>query len=113
MEEQGLSTLVLSVMPEVTTSVGAPRVAGISYPLGQPLGAPGDAAGQRAVLQAALGAFEHIERFGGRIDLGFPGPPRRSGLHPKKPPPIVKLLRRRPWMLARMLSGDIPEASVS
>ncbi len=51
----------------------------IGYPLGQPFGTPGDAAA------------------------------RRAGLHPKEPPPIVKLLRRRPWLLARLMSGDIPE----
>ena len=109
MEAQGLSTLVLSVMPEVTASVGTPRVAGIGYPLGRPLGAPGDAEGQRAVLRAALGSFERIEHFGGRVDLEFPRPSRRGRLHPKEPPPIVKLLRRRPWLLARLMSGDIPE----
>ncbi len=107
-EARGLATLVLSVMPEVTASVGAPRVAGIGYPLGRPLGVPGDAEGQRAVLRAALGAFETIERFGGRIDLDFPPPARRGRLHPKEPPPIVKLLRRRPWLLARLMSGNIP-----
>ncbi len=116
MEEQGLSTLVLSVMPEITASVGAPRVAGIGYPLGRPLGMPGDAEGQRAVLQAALATFERIERVGGRIDLDFPRPPRRGRLHPKEAPPIVKLLRRRPWLLARFMAGNIPgnpdEASI-
>ncbi len=109
MEAQGLSTLVLSVMPEITTSVGAPRVAGIGYPLGRPLGAPGDAEGQRAVLRAALGTFERSEDFGDRVDLDFPTPARRGRLHPKEPPPIVKLLRRRPWLLARFMAGNIPE----
>ncbi len=108
MEEAGLSTLVLSVMPEITASVGTPRLAGIGYPLGRPLGTPGDAEGQRAVLRAALDTFERIESFGGRIDLDFPGPSRRGRLHPKVPPPIVKLLRRRPWLLARFMAGSIP-----
>ncbi len=109
MEAQGLSTLVLSVMPEVTASVGAPRVAGIGYPPGRPLGVPGDADGQRAVLRAALETLAGIESFGGRVDLDVSPPSRRGGLHPRVPPPIVKLLRRRPWLLARLMSGKIPE----
>ena len=108
MEAAGLSTVVLSVMPEITASVAAPRVAGIGYPLGRPLGLPGDAEGQRAVLRAALGVLETLEPPGGRIDLDFEPPHRRGRLHPKEPPPIVKLLRRRPWLLARFMAGNIP-----
>ncbi len=107
-EAAGLPTLVLSVMPEITTSVGVPRVAGIGFPGARPLGAPGDAEGQRAVLRAALEAFECLESAGGRIDLDFPGPPRRQRHYPPESPPIVKLLRRRPWLLPRLVSGDIP-----
>jgi hypothetical protein len=109
MEKAGLPTLVLSVMPDITASTGAPRVAGVGYPQGQPFGPPGDADGQRAVLQAALDAFERITEPGGRLDLDFAGPPRRQRLHPQEPPPIVKLLRRRPWLLPRLVAGDIPE----
>ena len=107
-EAAGLSTLVLSVMPEITASVGVPRLAGIGYPGARPLGAPGDAEGQRAVLRAALAVFERLESPGGRIDLDFPSPPRRQRHHPPEPPPIVKLLKRRPWLLPRLVSGDIP-----
>ncbi len=113
MEAAGLSTVALSTMPEVTASMAAPRVAGIGYPQGRPLGMPGDASGQRAVLQAALEAFERIEGPGGRIDLDFEPPPRRERLLPKEMPPIVKLLHRRPWLLARFMAGNIPGSEVT
>lgn len=111
MEAAGLSTLVVSSMPDVTASVGAPRIAGISHPLGIPFGPPGDAERQRAVLRAALEAFGSIASPGGRVDLDFEGPPRSQRLHPQEPPPIVHLLRRRPWLTARMISGDIPDSA--
>ncbi|MCP3961938.1 MAG: hypothetical protein GY719_29195 [bacterium] len=85
-------------------------MAGIGFPGARPLGAPGDAAGQRAVLRAALEAFERIESAGGRLDLELEGPPRRQRHHPAEPPPIVTLLRSRPWLLPRFVSGDIPGA---
>ncbi len=95
-------------MPEITTSVGAPRVAGIGFPGARPLGAPGDAEEQCSVLRSVLEVFERLDSAGGRIDLDFPGPPRRQRHHPPESPPIVKLLRRRPWLLPRLVSGDIP-----
>ncbi len=109
-EACGLPTLVLSVMPDVTASVGTPRLVGVEAPGARPFGAPGDADGQRAVLRASLAAFESIEEPGGRVDLDFEGPPRRQRYHPKEPPPIVKLLHRRPWLLPRLVAGDVPTA---
>jgi hypothetical protein len=108
-EKAGMSTVVLSVMPEVTAATGAPRVVGVSRPPGCPLGDPGDAGGQRAVLRAALEALEHIEKPGGRLDLDVQGPPRGQRYHPAEMVPIVALIRRKPWLAAKLLSGDIPD----
>jgi hypothetical protein len=47
-----IPTVALWLIPDLTRAVGAPRLAGISYPMGQPLGRPHDAEGQRAVLRA-------------------------------------------------------------
>jgi hypothetical protein len=54
LEARGLATVCLSMIPEWTAAVGAPRVAGLNFPFGRPLGQPGDARGQRAVLAATL-----------------------------------------------------------
>lgn len=99
------------MIPEFTRSVGAPRVAAIAYPLAQPLGAPGDHEGQRAVLRATLRALEEAEEPGEVIELSFEWPQRPAQVHsePDEPPPIARLLTRRPWLLPKLLSGDIPE----
>jgi len=104
-----MSTVSLSMIPDFTRSVGAPRVAAIAYPFGQPFGAPGDADGQRAVLRAALGVIETAREPGSVTVLPFEWPePRRAHKSPPVPPPIATLLRRKPWLLARLRSGDIP-----
>ena len=110
MEEAGLATTTLSTIPALTASVGVPRLAGIGYPIGLPFGRPGDFPGQLEVLRAALATLESIEEPGTRIDLPFEWP---AGLkvrtHPPKAPPIVGLLKRKPWLLPRFVARDVPE----
>lgn len=45
------------------------------------------------------------------IELPFEWPERPGQVHadPDELPPIAKLLARRPWLVAKFLSGDIPE----
>jgi hypothetical protein len=99
------------MIPEFTVSVGAPRVAGIDYPFGRPIGVPGDRAGHWAVLQAALEVLSVARAPGTVIQLPFrwPQSPREAGGEPPVPPPIVQLLRRKPWLVLRLLAHDIPE----
>jgi len=110
MEAAGLTTAALSTLPDFTRSTGAPRVAGIVYPMGQPLGAPGDADGQRAVLEAALGFLAGASTPGEVVRLPFDWP---EPLHKVKwkgdpPPPIAEHIKRRPWLFPKLVSGDIP-----
>ena len=111
MEEAGLATTTLSTIPALTGSVGVPRLAGIGYPTGLPFGQPNNFPGQLAVLRSALATLESIQEPGTRIDLPFKWP---EGLkvrtHPRKPPPIVGLLKRRPWQLPRFVARDVPES---
>ena len=81
LEAQGIATVALSMIPEFTASVGAPRVAGLDYPFGRPLGLPGDRAGQRAVLQATLEVLAAAHGPGTVIQLPFQWPqdPREAG----------------------------------
>ncbi|HSJ45991.1 MAG TPA: hypothetical protein VK923_15050 [Euzebyales bacterium] len=109
-EAAGIATVSLSMVPDFTAAAGAPRVAAIEYPCGVPLGMPGDRAGQMAVLRAALDVLRTATRPGQVVDLPFvwPDPPRASRFEPPEPPPIAQLLKRQPWLLRRLLSGDIP-----
>ena len=107
-EEAGVSTAVHSWIPEVSVSVGAPRVVGIGYPGSVPFGLPGDAEGQRAVLRSSLEAAAAMAEPGGRFDLEFVWPRDRRVPKPPRPAPIVSAIKRRPWWYLRLLRGDVP-----
>ena len=112
LEASGISTVALSMIPELTRAVGVPRLAGISYPMGRPLGRPGDADGQRAVLRATLELLATARGPGSYVELPFEWPESpaqaRNASKGLAPAPIVELLRRKPWLLARLYSGRIP-----
>lgn len=83
-------------------------MAGLNYPFSRPFGNPGDAAGQRAVLRAALRSVKAIDRPGGAVELPFvwPESPARARGKLKEPPPIARLLQRKPWLLLKFLRGE-------
>jgi hypothetical protein len=54
MERRGISTMSITLLPEVTRAVRPPRALSVPFPLGYPLGAPDDPALQRRVLRALL-----------------------------------------------------------
>jgi hypothetical protein len=113
-EAAGISTVTLSWIPELTRSVGVPRLAGISYPSGRPLGRPNDSDGQRAVLRATLELLESATGPDTYVDLPFAWPESpakaRNATRDHPPPPIVDLLKKKPWLLANLYSGRIPHA---
>lgn len=107
-EAAGVSTAVLSWIPELSTAVGAPRVVGIGRPGSVPFGLPGEADLQREVLRAALQAAERATTPGERIDLPFEWPAHAREPKPPEAPPIARLITRRPWLLRNLMSGEIP-----
>lgn len=113
-EAAGISTVALSMVPDLTAVWGAPRVAAIDFPFGRPLGQPHDAATQRAVLAATLDVFRDAERPVTVIHLPFRWPETADATHwhPKEPSPIIQLLGRDPTLFRRLRDGDLPpEAS--
>lgn len=110
LEAAGIPSVSISMMPNLTRAVGAPRVAGIAYPLSRPMGRPGDAVGQRAVLRAVLDVLAAATRAGTYVELPFvwPETPRQARKGSEIHPPITRLIMRKPWLLARLYSGDIP-----
>jgi hypothetical protein len=113
LEASGIPTVTLSLIPDLTRAVGAPRLAGISYPFGRPLGRPHDADGQRAVLRAMLDLLERATGPDTYVELPFvwPESPARARNASKDlpPPPIVELLMKKPWLVPNLYSGRIPE----
>jgi len=93
-EEAGIPTVVLSMMPAYQPSVGAPRVAAISHPFGRPFGDVGDAETQRAVLRAVLAVLATTQTPGQVIHLPFrwPEDPTTTKWGPDQPSPIVALM---------------------
>jgi hypothetical protein len=112
LETRGIPTVTLSMIPELTRAVGVPRLAGISYPMGRPLGRPHDADGQRAVLRRVLEVLSTAVAPDTYVELPFTWPESpaqaRNASKDLPPPPIVELLKRKPWLLANLYSGRIP-----
>ena len=100
------------MIPDLTRAVGMPRLAGISYPIGRPLGNPHDADGQRAVLRATLELLASASGPDAYVELPFQWPESpakaRNASRDLKPPPIVGLLQRKPWLVANLYGGWIP-----
>ena len=100
------------MIPDLTRAVGVPRLAGISYPMSRPLGNPHDADGQRAVLRAMLEVLTKATEPDTYVELPFVWPESpaqaRNASRDLPPPPIVELLGRKPWLLANLYTGRIP-----
>lgn len=79
------------------------------------MGRPHDAAGQSAVLRALLRLFEDAREPGTYVELPFEWPETpaqaRNASKDIAPPPIADLIKRKPWLLANLYSGHIPDAS--
>jgi hypothetical protein len=101
------------MIPDLTRAVGVPRLAGISYPMGRPLGRPHDADGQRAVLRSLLELLVTASGPDTYIELPYVWPESpaqaRNASKDLPPPPIVGLLTRKPWLLANLYTGRIPD----
>jgi hypothetical protein len=118
LEANGIPTVALSMIPELTRAVGVPRLAGIGYPMGRPLGQPDDADGQRAVLRATLELLATAQGPDTYVELPFEWPESparaRNASRDLPPPPIVELLSKKPWLVVNLYSGRIPrEASAA
>jgi len=110
-EAAGIPTVSLSMIPSLTRAVGVPRLAGISYPMSRPMGRPGDTDGQRAVLEATLRLLETARAPNTAVELPFTWPetPAQSRKGSDVHPPIARLLARKPWLVAKLSAGEIPD----
>jgi hypothetical protein len=109
-EAAGISTICLSNIPDLTASVGVPRIVALEYPFGRTLGFPGDIPGQMEVLRATLTAGLDIQEAGGIRHLPFKWPESKAKAqaHPPEPPPIATYLKRHPWHLPKFINREIP-----
>lgn len=115
LEAAGIPTVTLSMIPDLTRAVGVPRLAGIAYPMGRPFGLPHDTDNQRAVLRALLQLLETAQASDTYVELPFvwPQTPAQARNAAKDvQPPIVDLLKAKPWLIANLYAGRIPEGAV-
>jgi hypothetical protein len=96
LEEPGIATVIVTMMPVWSERLGAPRTLGVEHPYGQTMGPAGDAARQRQVFRHALALLEratapdHLEE----SPFDWPdGQRARRDWHPPEPSPIALLLR--------------------
>ena len=93
LEENGLSTLLLTMTPEFNREIGMPRIAAIEYPYGRVVGDVNDAEGQKHVLMEALSVLDAAENPGEVVHLPYTWPenPRDTKWHPPEASPIIKM----------------------
>ncbi|MBW2528187.1 MAG: hypothetical protein JRI23_28680 [Deltaproteobacteria bacterium] len=110
-EAAGFPTVTISPIWSFTASVGAPRVIAVEHPTGRTMGMPGDGDTQREVLRAALDHLASATTPGQvrHLPLEWPEPRGKAMRFGHEPPPIVKLIKRKPWLFLKFLSGKIPE----
>jgi len=92
MEENGLSTVVLTPMPEFHRAVGIPRSVAIAYPFGRLFGEVGNAAGQLEILTQTLTMLDEADAPGQIKHLAnrWPETPKDAKWHPPEISPIIK-----------------------
>jgi D-proline reductase (dithiol) PrdB len=100
LEADGLSTVVVNMMPRMSERMGTPRTLAVEFPFGHPMGPADDAALQTRVLRAALAVLAAASPPGPVIEH-FPEPwpldfeTWKRAWHPKQPSPIIRVLREQ------------------
>ncbi len=70
-EAAGIPTLCMTSAYDIMQAVNPPRAVFLNYPLGHQTGKPDNPANQRAIVLAALNAFETISKPGTIIELPY------------------------------------------
>jgi hypothetical protein len=98
-------------MPDLTASVGAPRIAAIEHPFSLTMGYVDDGETQMAVLRATLEALLEIDQPGTIVHLSFEWPEHLAEVDagPPEPPPITSYLLKHPLQFKKLLARSFPE----
>jgi hypothetical protein len=92
-EDAGIPTVVVTMMPTTAEQLLAPRIVGVEFPFGHPFGMPGDRPLQRRVLATALTLLAGAAEPGARVDIDVEWPQPRAEAYrawqPAQPSPIV------------------------
>ena len=95
-EDAGIATVTVTMMPAVASALGTPRVVGVEFPFGHPFGMPRDRRMQRIVLETALAVLAGADRPLTRVDVDLVWPQPRSEAYkawqPREASPIVAMM---------------------
>ena len=100
-EAAGISTVMVTAMPETGERLGVPRIVGVEFPFGHTLGHAGDGEEQMRVVRDALRVLRDARQPNTVEHLPYEWPDVerwKQGWHPSEPAPIIAWLieqRRR------------------
>jgi hypothetical protein len=98
-EESGIATVTVTMMPDVAEKFRLSRIVGVPFPFGHAFGMPDDHAMQRAVAEAAVRVLGEATAPATRLDLDIPWPiddrTAYRDWQPSEPSPIVAYNMRR------------------
>ena len=105
-EQGGISTILVTMMPNWAEQYGVPRAVGVEFPFGHPLGLPGEAELQSMVINDALNLLEDatVPNTIVHLDHSWPGDEsqwRRQWQPTSASPLIAKYLEQIRAMRAR------------
>jgi hypothetical protein len=110
-EESGIATVIVTMMPAVAEKFCVARIVGVEFPFGHAFGMPDDAAMQRLVAEAAVRLLGEAAEPGARLDLDIEWPVDQATAYrdwqPDEASPIVAYnIRRRQELEARRSASD-------
>ena len=92
-EQAGIPTVVVTMMPRTAAQLLAPRIVGVEFPFGHSFGRPDDRDTQRIVLESALRVLAGAAGPGVRVDLDLEWPQPRGEAYkawqPAEPSPAT------------------------
>ncbi len=97
-EAAGIPTVIVTMMPALSASLGAPRIVGVEFPFGHPFGLPHEPAMQSRVLDTAVRVLAGAAAPGTRVDVDLVWPQDALAAYrswqPPEPSPIVAMMLR-------------------
>ena len=100
-EAAGISTVVVTMMPDLAERLGVPRTVGLEFPFGHTLGHAGDREEQTKVIRDSLRVLRDARQQNAVEHLPYEWPDFerwKREWHPSEPAPIIAFLieqRRR------------------
>ena len=98
-EEAGIATVIVTMMPETAQKFRLPRIVGVEFPFGHAFGMPGDAAMQRTVCETAVALLDSATGPETRVDVPIEWPQDPAFAYrdwqPSEPSPVVAYNMRR------------------